>query len=76
MKTKSKTQSQLGKGICLNVQTAGNLITYLRRFPKDAKVEIWHDYKTYDCTICCNFEHQQKRKTVMVMTGSIINSQA
>ena len=76
MKTKRKTQSQLGEDICLNDQTTENLIKYLQRFPKGAKVEIWHDYKTYDCQICCNFEHQQDTKTAMVMTGTIINPEA
>ncbi len=58
--------------VCLNNQTTGNLIKYLQGFPDDAKITIWHNYKTYDCQICCNFEHQQKQNTVQVMTGSFI----
>ena len=76
MKTRKTTQSKLGKGICLNNQTTGNLITYLQRFPKNAKVTIWHDYKTYDCQICCNFEHQKETKTAMLMLGFVVDSEA
>lgn len=64
------------KGIQLSDQTAGNLINYLQRFPADAKVTIWHDYKTYDAQISCNFEHQQETKTAMLMTGVILNTTA
>jgi hypothetical protein len=60
------------KTICLNQQTAANLIAYLQTFPPEAKVTIWHDYKTYDCQICCNTEHQQKTQTAMLMLGQFV----
>ncbi len=60
-------------GVRLNKQTAGNLIDYLQEFPFDAEVTIWHDYNTYDCQICCNFEHQHETNTVMLMLGDFIS---
>ena len=68
--------SEPGRGICLNNQTTTNLIKYLKQFPKDSKVTIWHDYKTFDCQICCNFEHQDKTKTAQLMLGLVIDSEA
>ncbi len=59
--------------VCLNDQTAANLIKYLQTFPPDAKVEIWSDCKSYDCQICCNFEHQAETKTAMLMPGAFIH---
>jgi len=61
-------------GICLNNQTVDNLIKYLQQYPDNARVTIWHDYKTFDCQICCNFEHQKKTNTVQVMTGTLIGT--
>lgn len=65
-----------GEGVRLNHQTAENLIAYLSRFPAKAKITIWHEYKTYDCQICCNFEHQAKTKTVNLMTGCVVDHNA
>ena len=64
------------ESISLNDQTVGNFVEYLQKFPDDAKITIWHDYKTYDCQICCNFEHQAEKNTLQVMTGGIINDRA
>ena len=59
-------------GICLNNQRVGNLIKYLKGFPPEAKVEIWHDNKSHDCQICCNFEHQKEKLTVQLMLGTFL----
>ncbi len=63
-------------GICLNNQTAGNLIKYLQTFPADAHVVITAvdsagDDRNYDAQIACNFEHQEKTQTVQLLLGFI-----
>ena len=60
------------QSICLNNQTAGNLIRYLQEFPADAKVTIWHSYKEYDCVICCNDKHQKEENKAQLMLGEFI----
>lgn len=74
LKNSKVVMSEPEKGICLNNQTVGNMRKYLKDFPDDAKITIWHDYKTFDCQICCNFERQKETSTVMLMLGSIFNS--
>lgn len=71
MAKETPTQKEKG-GIRLNKQTVGNLMDYLQEFDSDAKVTIWHDYKTFDCQICCNFEHQHETSTVNIMLGDFI----
>ena len=73
-KTKTRTKVEVPGEVCLNNQTAANLIKYLQTFPPDAKVEIWSDYQSYDCQICCNFEHQVETKTVMLMLGNFLHN--
>ncbi len=73
MEKKTGTEVKVLGGVCLNNQTAANLIKYLQEFPPTAKVEIWSDYKSYDCQICCNFEHQAETQTVMLMLGDFIH---
>lgn len=68
----SKEQTDIEQSVCLNNQTVENLIKYLQRFPADAKVQIWHDYKDYDCNICCNTEHQIETNTVQLMLGQFV----
>jgi len=69
---KTKTQNKRDS-VCLNDQTVGNLKKYLNRFPDDAKVYIWHDYKNWDAVICCNFEHQEADNIVQIMLGQFIS---
>lgn len=56
--------------------TAGQLIEYLQGFEKDAKVRIWHDYKTYQCQVACNFDHQWEINTVLLLLGFVDNPNA
>ena len=63
-------------GICLNNQSAGNLIKYLQHFPADARVVITAadregNYQNYDAQIACNFEHQEKTQTVQLVLGFV-----
>ena len=66
-------------GICLNHQTAGNLIKYLQTFPADAKVVIHSvdrtgDFRNFDCQIGCNFEYQQENNLVQFILGFTENA--
>jgi len=65
------------KPVRVNQQTAGNLIKYLKSFPKDAKVVIHNHNENYgyyvsDCQIACNFEHQKETNQVMFTLGNFI----
>lgn len=64
--------------ICLNMQTAGNMIKYLQRFPADAKMVIHTTdkngvYRNYDCQIGCNFDYQEEANTVIVFPSIILS---
>ena len=70
------TKHSKNESICLNNQTAGNLGRYLKGFPPDARVVIHGTdsegcYQNYDCQIGCNFEYQEKAKTVILFRGFV-----
>lgn len=68
----AEERTEIESSVCLNNQKVGNLIKYLQRFPADAVVTVWHDYKEFDCQICCNTEHQIDTNNVQLMLGQFV----